>query len=63
MHSRGGCGKIAFAFPIRYTTQSGYAIHEMPGNPDTAVQLQRMGGNLKGITVQEYLELVRYALD
>jgi hypothetical protein len=27
------------------------------------VQLQRMGGNLKGITVQEYLELVRYALD
>ncbi len=34
----GDCDKIAFVFPIRYTTQPGYGIHGMPGNLATAVQ-------------------------
>src|SRR5215813_13697906 len=48
VHSRGSCGTIAFAFPIRYTTQPGYGIHGMPDNPDTPVQLQRVGGLFQG---------------
>ena len=43
-----GWGKIAFVFPIRYTTQPGYGIHGMPDNPDTPVQLQRVGGIFQG---------------
>src|SRR5262252_11204166 len=48
VHSRGRWGTIAFAFPIRYTTQPGYGIHGMPDNPDTPVQLQRVRGLFQG---------------
>jgi hypothetical protein len=58
----GDCDKIAFVFPIRYTTQPGYGIHGMPGNLDTAVQQQHVGGIFQGDDSARILGLVRYVL-
>src|SRR5262249_34539792 len=62
--SRGCCGKIAFEFPIRYTTHSQAMEYTgCLGTPGSPVQWPRGEAFFKGVTVQEYLELVRYVLE